>query len=120
MKSTKLQPQQNVVQVGNVCIYSGTQMMVTGAGGPIQRSTEVWLPLFVGQPDVTATVFSEESVGIAFAIFQIQVNRFEDISQTQIAIAAQNVNPENVVDYTYWCSYVVIGQPQEDSKPVKK
>jgi hypothetical protein len=46
-------------------------MMVTGAGGPIQRSTEVWLPLFVGQPVVTATVFSEEIVGIAFAIFQI-------------------------------------------------
>ena len=67
-----------------------------------------------------ATVFSEESVGIAFAIFQIQVNPFEDIGQTQIAIAAQNVNPENVVDYTYWCSYVVIGQLQEGSKPVKK
>lgn len=87
--------------------------MDTGDGGPIQRSTDLRLPLFVGQPDVTATVFSDESVGIAFAIFQIQVNPFEDIAQTQIVIAAQNVNPENVVEYTYWCSYVVIGQPQE-------
>jgi hypothetical protein len=120
MKSVKLQAQQNIVQVGNTCIYSGIQMMKTGAGGPIQRNTELWLPLFVGQPDVTATVFSEESVGIAFAIFQIQVNPFEDISQTQIAITAQNVNPDNVVEYTYWCSYVVIGQPQEGPQPVRK
>ena len=34
---------------------------------------------------------------------------------TQILFAAHNVNPENEVAFTYWCTYVVIGQVQTDS-----
>ena len=98
----------SIARIGDTLICSGTLATAIPSGGSHVRQVEVRLPKFVGEPSVTATIFSQESPGNAFAIWDIKINDLG--GQTQVAISACNVQTGQPVPYTYYCSYVVIGK----------
>ena len=99
--------QSRIEELGPMRIAYGNALMVIPEGGAHVREVEIRVPLFSGPPAVTATVFSPESPGTAFAIFDIKAQPLE--GQTQIVVAAANVDIGKPVTYEYWCSYVIVG-----------
>ncbi|HEX3462514.1 MAG TPA: hypothetical protein VHS78_00490 [Candidatus Elarobacter sp.] len=85
----------------------GNVLMAIPQGGAHVREVEIRVPAFSGPPAITATVFSPHSPGPAFAVYNIQAQPLE--GQTQIVIAATNVEKGVPQPYDYYCSYVIIG-----------
>jgi hypothetical protein len=105
----------NLVSLGNaLCVY-GTVKMDIPSGGKHTRQTEVLIPAkFKAEPTVTATVYSKESPGTMFAIYNIKMNDLG--KQTQVVSSATNVEIGAKSDYQFVCDYVVIGE-REGSSP---
>jgi len=105
----------NLVSLGDaLCVY-GTVRMDIPSGGKHARQTQVLIPAkFKGEPTVTATVYSKESPGTMFTIYNIQINDLGQ--QTQVAFSAANVEIGAESDYQFVCDYVVIGE-REGSSP---
>ena len=82
--------------------------MVIPLGGAHVRQVEFRLPRFRKKPVVTATVYSNQSPGPAFAIWDITINDLG--AETQIVISAANVQTGVPVEYTYFCSILVVGE----------
>lgn len=101
--------QPSIVRVGDTLICSGSVPMLIPQGGAHVRAVEIRLPLFAQRPCVTATLYSPESVGPAFIIYNIKVNKLST-NQTQIVINATNPQGAVNVPFTYFCDYVVIGK----------
>lgn len=97
----------NTETLGRSNLFCGNVAMVVTAGGAHVRQAEIRLPLFSGPPAVTATVFSPQSPGEAFVIYNVEVNRLGE--QTQIVFSATNVETGVESSLNYWCSYVVVG-----------
>jgi hypothetical protein len=97
----------NTETLGRTHLFYGNVAMVVPAGGGQVRQAEIRLPLFSGPPAVTATVFSPQSPGEAFVIYNIEVNQLGQ--QTQIVFSATNVETGVPSNLNYWCSYVVVG-----------
>src|SRR5271167_2761935 len=63
-------------------------------------------PEFAGEPDMTTTIFNNDSPGIALAIWSIKALSDE----IQVAIEACNVQTGRGAHYRYFCSYVMNGR----------
>ena len=92
----------------NSTTFFGTVRMVIPSGGPITRSCEIRIPPIHDYPCVLATVFSAQSFGPAFAVYQIIVNDLG--GQTQIAISAVETSGSTNQQFEYWCSYQIIAK----------
>lgn len=81
--------------------------MIIPAGGAHVRQAEIQLPGFTQPPAITATVFSPQSPGTAFVIYNITV--VHNPQQTLIKFSATNVQSGVPSDLPFWCSYIVNG-----------
>ena len=97
-----------VVSIGNNLLVYGRAIMIIPQGGKHVRQVAVYIPAtFNGTPSVTATVYSPESPGTMFSLYNVKVN---DLGyQTQVAFSAANVQIGVPSDYTFICNYVVTG-----------
>jgi hypothetical protein len=97
-----------VVSIGNNLLVYGRALMIIPQGGKHVRQVAVYIPAtFNGAPSVTATVYSPESPGTMFSLYNVKVN---DLGyQTQIAFSAANAQIGVPSDYTFICNYVVTG-----------
>jgi hypothetical protein len=97
-----------VVSLGNNLLVYGRAVMIIPQGGKHVRQVAVYIPAtFNGTPSVTATVYSPESPGTMFSLYNVKVN---DLGyQTQVAFSAANVQIGVPSDYTFICNYVVTG-----------
>ena len=97
-----------VVSIGNNLLVYGRALMIIPQGGKHVRQVAVYIPAtFNGTPSVTATVYSPESPGTMFSLYNVKVN---DLGyQTQVAFSAANVQIGLPSDYTFICNYVVTG-----------
>jgi hypothetical protein len=97
-----------VVPLGNNLLVYGRAVMITPQVAKHVRQVAVYIPAtFNGTPSVTATVYSPESPGTMFSLYNVKVN---DLGyQTQVAFSAANVQIGVHSDYTFICNYVVTG-----------
>ena len=97
-----------VVSIGNNLLVYGRALMIIPQGGKHIRQVAVYIPVtFNGTPSVTAPVYSPESPGTMFSLYNVKVN---DLGyQTQVAFSAANVQIGVPSDYTFICNYVVTG-----------
>jgi hypothetical protein len=97
-----------VVSIGNNLLVYGRALMIIPQGGKHVRQVAVYIPAtFNGTPSVTATVYSPESPGTMFSLYNVKIN---DLGyQTQVAFSAANVQIGLPSDYTFICNYVVTG-----------
>jgi hypothetical protein len=97
-----------VVALGNNLLVYGRAVMITPQGGKQVRQVAVYIPAtFNGTPSVTATVYSPESPGTMFSLYNVKVN---DLGyQTQVVFSAANVQIGVHSDYTFICNYLVTG-----------
>jgi hypothetical protein len=104
--SPRLPPQ--VVSIVNNLLVYGRALMIIPQGGKHVRQAAVYIPAtFNGTPSVTATVYSPESPGTMFSLYNVKVN---DLGyQTQLAFSAANVQIGVPSDNTFICNYVVTG-----------
>ena len=108
---TRAQSVPHVVPIGNTLLVYGTVPMIIPQGGAHTRQAEIFIPVkFNGEPTVTATVYSKQSPGTMFAIFNIKVNDLG--SQTQVAFSAANVQIAIPSIYPFLCNYVITGTPR--------
>jgi hypothetical protein len=97
-----------VVSIGSNLVVYGRAQMIIPQGGKHVRQVAVYIPaLFNGTPSVTATVYSPQSPGTMFALYNIQINDLG--TQTQVAFSAANVQIGTPSDLTFVCDYVVSG-----------
>jgi len=97
-----------VISIGSNLVVYGRAQMIIPQGGKHVRQVAVYIPaLFNGTPSVTATVYSPQSPGTMFSLYNIQVNELG--GQTQVAFSAANVQVGTPSDYTFVCDYVVSG-----------
>jgi hypothetical protein len=124
---------QRIVNIAdNVLMISGTEIMLVGAGG-YTRAVEVEVPKLVAKPDITLTIYSDESIpynpypepkageedisnpGTTFAPWSIEYRPKEAISGgDRIIISATNTDPGAATPVRVVCSYLVIGQPEDE------
>jgi hypothetical protein len=97
-----------VVSIGNNLLVYGRALMIIPQGGKHVRQVAVYIPAtFNGTPSVTATVYSPESPGTMFSLYNVKVN---DLGyQTQVAFSSANVQIGTPSDLTFVCDYVVSG-----------
>jgi hypothetical protein len=98
---------------GGSRIFCGNVIMAVPAGEAHLRQAEIALPAFSSAPAITTTVFSPQSDGEAFAIYNIDVVR--EAEQTVIKFWATNVQTGVPSDLQYWCSYMVVGPGVSDA-----
>jgi hypothetical protein len=98
----------HVVSIGNNLLVYGRALMIIPQGGKHVRQVAVYIPAtFNGTPSVNATVYSPESPGTMFSLYNVKVN---DLGyQTQVAFSAANIQIGVPSDYTFICNYVVTG-----------
>ena len=97
-----------VISIGSNLVVYGRAQMIIPQGGKHVRQVAVYIPaLFNGTPSVTATVYSPQSPGTMFSLYNIQINDLG--AQTQVAFSAANVQIGVPSDYTFVCDYVVSG-----------
>jgi hypothetical protein len=97
-----------VISIGSNLVIYGRAQMIIPQGGKHVRQVAVYIPAqFNGTPSVTATVYSPQSPGTMFSLYNIQVNELG--GQTQVAFSAANVQVGTPSDYTFVCDYVVSG-----------
>src|SRR6516165_2843571 len=97
-----------VISIGSNLVVYGRAQMIIPQGGKHVRQVAVYIPaLFNGTPSVTATVYSPQSPGTMFSLYNIQVNDLG--GQTQVAFSAANVQIGTPSDYSFVCDYVVNG-----------
>ena len=98
----------HVVSIGNNLLVYGRALMIIPQGGKHVRQVAVFIPAtFNGTPSVTATVYSPESPGTMFSLYNVKVN---DLGyQTQVAFSAANIQIGVPSDYRFICNYVVTG-----------
>ena len=119
---------QRIVTIAdNVLLISGTEIMLVGAGGHT-RSLEVQVPELIAKPDITITIYSDESIpynpypepetgeedisnpGTTFAPWSIEYRPKEaPAGGDRIIISAANTDPGVPTPVRVVCSYLVIG-----------
>jgi len=101
--------QNQEILIGKMSINSGVGQMVIPAGGSHVRQFEMRLPhLFNVNPVVTASISSPDSNGSMFSLWSVQINNLGN--ETQIIFSAANVQIGTPSNFTYFVSYVIIGQ----------
>ena len=97
-----------VISIGSNLVIYGRAQMIIPQGGKHVRQVAVYIPAqFNGTPSVTATVYSPQSPGTMFSLYNIQFNELG--GQTQVVFSAANVQIGTASDYTFVCDYVVSG-----------
>ena len=115
---------------GNTLIVSGTEIMEIPAGHV--RSAEAHVPSFATKPDITITIYSDESIpynpypepeegeadvsnpGVTFVPWSIEYRPKEAPDEgDRIIISAANTNPGVSSAARVVCSYLAIGEPSE-------
>jgi hypothetical protein len=96
------------ITIGNKLILYGTAAMDRPPGSPHVRSVEFRCVRLAPNPVVTATAFSPQSAGEAFAVFNVKVNDLG--GETQIVAIAQRLDGHpSVLDYQ--CNVIAVGMP---------
>ena len=105
---------QAIIPLGNYLICAETLPMFIPAGGAHVRQVFFYLPKL--QPDLTivATVYSNQSPGNAFAIWDITIA--QSANQTEIKVSATNVEKGFAVPFDYFCGIVVVGRPAKANR----
>jgi hypothetical protein len=98
----------SVIQIGDNLICSSSALMNKTPGAPHVRQVEFRFPLFQQRPVVTTTVYSPQSPGAAFVVWDVKVNTIGD--ETQIVVSATNAQTGVGVPFDYYCDIVAIGQ----------
>jgi hypothetical protein len=119
---------QHIVNIADKVLISGTKIMLVGAGGHT-RQVEVEVPKLIAKPDITLTIYSDESIpynpypepkegeedvsnpGTTFAPWSIEYRPREAIDgDDRIIISATNTDPGVATPVQVVCSYLVIGE----------
>ncbi len=88
-----------------------TLPMIIPSGGKHVRQVEFRIePKFIGTPDVTASIYSNDSNGTMFGLWSIVCNDLG--TQTQIVVSATNTQVGIPSDFNYICSIIAIGKTQ--------
>lgn len=87
----------------------GTARMIVPEGGKHVRQVSVFLPPLSKRHVMTTTLYSEESNGAGFVIFNIK--KIYEKDYTQIAITAQNMDKGEPQDWEYLLDFIVIDRP---------
>jgi hypothetical protein len=114
----------------NALMISGTEIMLVGEGTHT-RSLEIEVPKLVAKPDITITIYSDESdpfnpypepkegeedvsnIGTTFAPWSIEYRPKESINgDDRIIISAANTDTGVATPVRVVCSYLVIGQAE--------
>jgi hypothetical protein len=118
----------NIFNVDNGLMISGTEVMMVGAGGHT-RSLEIQVPQLIAKPDITVTIYSDESnpynpypepeegeedlsnAGTTFAPWSIEYRPKEAPDEgDRIIISATNTDPGIATPVRVVCSYLVVGK----------
>jgi hypothetical protein len=119
-----------ILNVDNALMISGTEIMLVGAGGHT-RSLEIHVPQLLAKPDITVTIYSDESnpynpypepqegeedlssPGTTFAPWSIEYRPKEaPDGDDRIIISATNTDPGIATPVRVVCSYLVIGKAE--------
>jgi hypothetical protein len=112
---------QRVLNINNTQIVSGTEIMTPGEGGEHTRLLWVSVPSFASQPDVTISIYSDETEanpypsgksnpGHTFAPWSIQyIPQGGAGGMDLIAISATNTDVGAPSPVQVVCSYLAIG-----------
>ncbi len=112
---------QRVLNINNTQIVSGTEIMTPGEGGEHTRLLWVSVPSFASQPDVTISIYSDETeanpyppgksnIGNTFAPWSIQyIPQGGAGGMDLIAISATNTDVGAPTPVQVVCSYLAIG-----------
>ncbi len=91
-------------------MYWGTATMGIPEGGKHVRQVSVFLPPMSRRNAVTTTLYSTESVGQGFVVFNMKKVYEKDF--TQFAISAQNMDKGEPQDWEYLLDFMVIERPE--------
>lgn len=119
----------HILNIGDTLLISGTKIMLDGEGTHT-RSLEVEVPKLIAKPDITLTIYSDESTpynpypepkegeednsnaGTTFAPWSIEYRSRESVNgDDRIIISATNTDTGVATPVRVVCSYLVIGQP---------
>jgi hypothetical protein len=96
------------IVIGKMCICSGTIFMDIDDGTAVRQVIKTGIHPFKSTPVVTATIFSPESQGTMFCIFDITT--VLTAGATEIKVTAANTDTGTPSKYKYFCSYTIIGR----------
>lgn len=121
---------QRILNIDKALMISGTEIMLVGEGGHT-RSLEVQVPELITKPDITITIYSDESnpynpypepeegeedisnPGTTFAPWSIEYRPKEVPSGgDRIIISAANTDTGVATPVRVVCSYLVIGETE--------
>ncbi|MDX8128862.1 hypothetical protein QLH52_16310 [Methylomonas sp. OY6] len=104
---------QQVLNINNTQIVSGTESMTPGEGGAHTRLLWASVPPFSARPDVTVSIYSAEGMsnaGTTFVPWSIEyVPGGAAGGRDLIAISAANTETGLETDVDVVCSYLAIG-----------
>lgn len=92
----------------------GTATMGVPEGGKHVRQVSLFLPPLSKPHVMTTTLYSSDSTGAGFVIFNIK--KVYEADYTQIAITAQNMDKGEQQDWEYLLDFIVIDRPNLKSK----